>query len=141
MTIILRRSLSRPVSSSNFWIVVKIMPPCSKSFSFFFRSARPPSCDLTSFPFSFKSWPTCWASCRKNLLHPENCSYSCWSRSFLSVTTRSVTPGASRISLCARNTIENDLPEPCVCQNTPPLPSFLSSADLMLLKALLTAKY
>ena len=41
---------------------------------------------------------------------------------------------------CAKNTIESDLPEPCVCQKTPILPSPLTASTARS-AALRTAKY
>ena len=93
ITMIFSRSDSSPVPSSNFWMVVKMMPPVCKSFNLRTKSSRPPV--LVSLPFSFRSKPTRCGSCRKNFWQPANCSYSCWSRSFRSVTTTMVQLGYS----------------------------------------------
>ena len=65
-----------------------------------------------------------------------------WSSSSTrSVTTTKVQlPGSLRSIFCAKNTIAKLLPEPCVCQNTPPRPWPASRAASVARIALLTPR-
>ena len=115
MTTTLLRSVSTgcrssPSRAENFCTVVKTIPP----------DARPSRISRSSSRLS-----ACTGASRSSDLARENCSNSWPSRSWRSVTTTSVgfrIPGCWS-SLPAYIAIEMLLPEPCVCQNTPALPT------------------
>ena len=92
----------------NFWMVVKTTPPAARVRSWR-SSARLSACSGV------------W---RSRSLHRAKTPKSCPSRSRRSVRTTIVgfAIAGSAISFPAKNAIVRLLPEPCVCQITPPRP-------------------
>ena len=107
--------------SSNFCMVVKNIPLAS----------MPSSSSLRCFLLL-----ACTGTWRKKSAHLLNCPNSWLSRSVRSVMTTIVGEDNARCRHLAKNTIERDLPLPCVCQNTPPLPLVVvaSFAEAMALR-------
>ena len=126
---IITTTLLRPQSGSsrsvNFCMVVKTMPLASLPSRSLLRSSREIACTGV------------W---RRKAEHRENWPNSWSSRSFLSVMTTIVGLSMRSWSMWARKTIESDLPEPCVCQKTPILPS-PETASTARSAALCTPKY
>ena len=105
MTTMLPRPEISPASASNFWIVVKITPPCPRP------SSRRRSPRLSARSGFWRSTP----AQRANV--PKSCS----SRSLRSASTTTVGSriAGSRAIAPAKNAIVRLLPAPCVCQITP----------------------
>ncbi len=125
ITTTLLRSHSGSSPSVNFCMVVNTMPLAS----------RP-----TSNSFRFSRLVACTGVWRRKFLQRPNCPNSWSSRSLRSVITAMVGLSRRACKRCAKNTIESDLPEPWVCQNTPILPSPATACPARSM-ALVTPKY